>query len=116
MKSLRLGLTLMLASFTVYAAEPSKPLPPLFYVVGLRSEVASLDSLGLAPGPTGDAERKATLLHSIACIGGECRRIVDPPVAWDNDWLVRLLAQEPTQAGRFAFLQISFDGYHFDVV
>jgi hypothetical protein len=84
--------------------------------MGLGSEVASLDSLGIAPGPSGDADRKATLLHSIACMGGECRRIVDPPLAWDNDWLTRLLAQEPTQAGRLAYIVIHFDGYYFDVV
>jgi hypothetical protein len=116
MKSLRLSFALMLAPFLAHAAEPAEPLPPLFYVVGLRSEVASLDSLGIAPGPTGDTDRKATLLHSIACMGGTCRRIVDPPVAWDNIWLNRLLAQEPTQAGRFAYMLVSFDGYYFDVV
>ena len=87
MKTLRLGLALMLAPFAAHAAEPAEPLPPLFYVIDLHSEVATLDSLGLSPGPTGDTDRKATLLHSIACMGGECRRIVDPPVAWGNDWL-----------------------------
>jgi hypothetical protein len=115
MKTVRLFTALMLASFMAHAAEPAEPLPPLFYVIGLGSEVASLYSLGLTPGPAGDADRKATLLHSIACMGGECRRIVDPPLAWDNDWLTRLLAQEPTQAGRLAFIRVSFDGYYFDV-
>jgi hypothetical protein len=116
MKFLRLGFALLLAPFAAHAAEPAQPLPPLFYVIGLSSEVVSLDSLGIASGPAGDANRKATLLHSIACMGGVCRRIVDPPVAWDNNWLTGLLAQEPTQAGRLAYIRVSFDGYYFDVV
>jgi len=115
MKTLRLGLALMLAPFAAHSAEP-EPLPPLFYVINLHSEVATLYSLGLSPGPSGDANRKARLLHSIACMGGECRRIVDPPVSWGNDWLAGLLAQEPTQAGRVAYIRVSFDGYYFDIV
>jgi hypothetical protein len=72
--------------------------------------------MGLSPGPAGDANRKSTLLHPIACMGGECRRIVDPPVAYDNDWFAKLLAQEPTQAGLLAYMLVSFDGYNYDVV
>ena len=75
------------------AAEPAESLPPLFYVIGVSSQVTSIDAMGLSPGPAGDANRKSTLLHPIACMGGECRRIVDPPVAYDNDWFAKLLAR-----------------------
>ena len=115
MRFLRLFAALMLAPFAAQAAEPADSKPPLFYVIALSSEVVSLDSLGLTPGVTGDANRKSTLLHPIACIGGECRRIVDPPLAHDRNWHRAVLAQEPTQAGRLAFMLVSFDGYYLSV-
>jgi len=116
MKSLRWFAFLMLAPYSAYAAEPAESLPPLFYVLGVSSEVTNIDAMGLSPGAAGDANRKSILLHPIACMGGECRRIVDPPVAYDNDWLAKLLAQEPTQAGLLAYMLVSFDGYYYDVV
>jgi hypothetical protein len=117
MKSLRL-LIALLAPFAAQAAEPepADSLPPLFYVIALSSEVVTLDSLGLTPGVIGDANRKSTLLHPIACMSGECRRIVDPPGSNDRNWLRALLAQEPTQAGRLAYMYVTFDGYYFSVV
>src|SRR5262245_13229446 len=113
MKTWRWLLVLLLAPLPAFTAP--EPLPPLIYVVGVGSQVTNADAMGLSPGPAGTAARTTSLLHSIACIDGECRRIGDPPVAWDNDWIARLLAQEPTQAGRLAYMIVSFDGYYYDV-
>lgn len=115
MKSLRLFAALLVMPFPSFAAAP-EPLPPLFYVVVVNSQVTNIDSMGLTPGPTGDAGRKSKLMHSIACMGGQCRRIVDPPQAYDRNWFAKLLAQEPTQAGRLAYMYVSFGGYHYDVM
>ena len=119
MKSMRFFVLLLLPLLAVAAAQApaGDTVPPLIYFVGPISAGLNerLEAIGLLPAHGGDADRKARLLHGVACAGGQCRRLVEPFHANDPKWTSTALALEPTRAGRFAMFLISFDGSYLSI-
>ena len=117
MKSLRIFPALLLVPLIASAASPAESTPPfIYYIVPISDGLNErLESLGLLPAHGGDADRKAKVLHSVACAGGPCRRLVEPPRTNDPKWYSTLLALEPTRAGRFATFLVSFDGWYLSI-
>jgi hypothetical protein len=99
------------------APTPTESVPPFIYYIAPISHGLNerLESLGVLPAHGGDADRKASLLHPLACAGGECRRLLEPPRTNDPKWYATLLALEPTRAGRFVAIHVFFDGWNFSI-
>ena len=117
MKSLRVFSALLLVPLIAPAASPAESTPPFIYYIAPISDGLNerLESLGLLPAHGGDADRKAKVLRPVACAGGPCRRLVEPPRTNDPKWYSTLLALEPTRAGRFATFLVSFDGWYLSL-
>jgi len=114
MNFLRFFPALLLAPLMASAAAPADTVPPFIYYIAPISDGLNerLESLGLLPPHGGDADRKASVLRPLACAGGPCRRLVEPPITHDPKWYSTLLALEPTRAGRFVAMHISYrEGY-----
>jgi hypothetical protein len=95
----------MLATFSAAAVELEEAQPPLLHVVTFGSEEATVDS-----------DHLAGLLRPLACVDGKCRRIVDPSPMYDDQWLSRRLAAEPSLSARLAKLHVTFENGYLSIV